>query len=301
MPLQFRAPTDILALYAQQRQSSLNGLNQSLQNISSDAHKQQMLRQRDQELERRRIEEENASGQRQTAINLQTAQMGAEAGVQYDPNNPAPFFEAHSKKRKLADELTQSQINKNNQVGEEQDSLEKILAKKVRDGELDIEKAFEIKAKGSPAFIAGTTKANKEKSALDETFTTYETARDGLLTGLGNTQTGPIVGRLPAFTSAQQTAEGGVAAMAPVLKQLFRVAGEGQFTDKDQALLMSMVPTRTDNPEAIKNKIANIDNIVKAKLGKGNSASGGGGQSSSLPSVGGTFQGGKVLNVRKVR
>jgi hypothetical protein len=55
--------------------------------------------------------------------------------------------------------------------------------------------------------------------------------------------------------------------MAPVLKQIFRVAGEGTFTDKDQALLLEMVPTRKDSPEARAIKTQNIDNIIRAKLG----------------------------------
>ena len=55
--------------------------------------------------------------------------------------------------------------------------------------------------------------------------------------------------------------------MAPVLKQLFRSAGEGTFTDRDQELLLDMVPKRTDRAEAIAEKMANIDRIVSAKLG----------------------------------
>lgn len=111
-----------------------------------------------------------------------------------------------------------------------------------------------------------TRKAEQKKGDMEATLSLYETARDGLLSGLGGSSTGPIMGRIPAITSKQQIAAGGVAAMAPVLKQLFRVSGEGVFTDRDQALLLEMVPQRTDNPEAIREKIKNIDNIVKAKL-----------------------------------
>lgn len=109
-------------------------------------------------------------------------------------------------------------------------------------------------------------------AALKTTFNLYETARDGLMSGLESSKTGPIVGRIPAFTEGQQVAEGGVAAMAPVLKQLFRVSGEGVFTDRDQALLLEMIPTRKDRPGAAKKKIENIDAIVRAKLGMGDSA-----------------------------
>jgi hypothetical protein len=110
-------------------------------------------------------------------------------------------------------------------------------------------------------------KAEKAEQDVQRTLNTYIEARNGLLTGLAGTETGAIAGRITPFTAAQQTAEGGVAAMAPVLKQLFRSAGEGVFTDRDQALLLDMVPTRKDEPEARKAKIENIDRIVAAKLG----------------------------------
>lgn len=107
----------------------------------------------------------------------------------------------------------------------------------------------------------------KGKTDVEATMDVYTQASEGLIRGLTGTDTGPIAGRLPAFTTGQQVAEGSVAAMAPVLKQMFRVAGEGTFTDKDQELLLKMVPTRTDTPKAAQEKIENIDNIVSAKLG----------------------------------
>lgn len=110
-------------------------------------------------------------------------------------------------------------------------------------------------------------KTQKKTAEMDRTLAMYVAARDGLLSGLEGSETGPVFGRIPAVTTGQQVAEGGVAAMAPVLKQLFRVAGEGVFTDRDQALLIDMVPKRTDSPEARAEKMANIDSIVSAKLG----------------------------------
>ncbi len=107
----------------------------------------------------------------------------------------------------------------------------------------------------------------KRDEEVSRTLNMYVAARDGLMGGLGGSETGPLAGRIPPVTSAQQTAEGGVAAMAPALKQLFRVAGEGVFTDRDQQLLLDMVPKRTDTPEARVAKMANIDAIVAAKLG----------------------------------
>lgn len=111
-----------------------------------------------------------------------------------------------------------------------------------------------------------------KKPDMEAAMNLYETAREGLIGGLSGSATGPVVGRLPAFTANQQIAEGGVAAMAPVLKQLFRVAGEGVFTDRDQQLLLDMIPTRKTRPEAWKPQIENIDRIVKAKLGMGKSS-----------------------------
>jgi len=97
----------------------------------------------------------------------------------------------------------------------------------------------------------------------------YEEGMGGAIKALSGASTGPLVGLLPAMTTDQQIAEGGVSAMAPVMKEMFRTAGEGTFTDKDQDLLMAMLPTRRDSPEAREAKAANVDNIVRAKLNIG--------------------------------
>lgn len=108
---------------------------------------------------------------------------------------------------------------------------------------------------------------DKKNKELATALEVYEQAKTGLVQGLEGTATGPLLGKLPAITSSQQTAQGGVAAMAPILKQLFRAAGEGVFTDKDQELLLAMIPTRETNTEARNAMIQNIDAIVRAKLG----------------------------------
>ena len=126
--------------------------------------------------------------------------------------------------------------------------------------------AKRVEAEASAAGQA-TVEQGKKQAEREAAWNLYETAMAGLRSGLEGSQTGPVAGRIPAVTAAQQTAEGGVAAMAPVLKQLFRVAGEGVFTDRDQQLLLDMVPKRTDLPQARSAKIANIDGIVRAKLG----------------------------------
>jgi len=122
------------------------------------------------------------------------------------------------------------------------------------------QRQFDATQAANTAKLAG---GNEKQQALN----TWLTARNGLIEALAETETGPIRGRLPAFSADQQTAEGAIAATAPVLKQIFRVAGEGVFTDRDQALLLDMVPKRTDRPEAWIAKIRNIDAIINAKLG----------------------------------
>jgi len=106
-----------------------------------------------------------------------------------------------------------------------------------------------------------------EDRSNEKALGVYEVATKGLTDALSGATTGPGMEYLPALTSNQQVAKGAVAAMAPVLKQLFRGAGEGTFTDKDQALLLDMIPTRNDHAETRAAKLANIDAIVRAKLG----------------------------------
>lgn len=120
----------------------------------------------------------------------------------------------------------------------------------------------------SPGERQQPTEEDKRQRDLTAALDVYETAKNGLLSGLEGTPTGPLIGKLPALTSSQQTAQGAVAAMAPVLKQLFRAAGEGVFTDRDQQLLIEMIPSRETNAGARRAMIENIDAIVRAKLSK---------------------------------
>lgn len=107
----------------------------------------------------------------------------------------------------------------------------------------------------------------KEERSNARALDVYTTGMTGLTNALGGTETGPFVGWLPALTSNQQIADGAIAAMAPILKSMFRASGEGNFTDQDQKLLLDMIPTRKDRPEARISKLQNIDAIIRAKLG----------------------------------
>lgn len=111
---------------------------------------------------------------------------------------------------------------------------------------------------------AANIKAEARSNAV--AMQTYEAAIGGLMAAMDGTTTGPVAGWIPAVTANQQIADGAVAIMAPVLKAMFRTAGEGTFTDKDQEMLLNMIPTRKDLPEARAAKIAAIDALVRAKL-----------------------------------
>lgn len=87
------------------------------------------------------------------------------------------------------------------------------------------------------------------------------------------TTTGKIAGLFPALTGNQQLADQAKSLMAPILKQTFRAAGEGVFTDKDQELLLGMIPDRSMAPEAISQAIQNIQMLVELKLRSGDDVS----------------------------
>lgn len=133
-------------------------------------------------------------------------------------------------------------------------------------GRLGVRDALE-EAQGKK-LVDEQAEAQKRQVANSNSLAQYEAAISGLKEGLSGAVTNPLIGSLPAVTANQQIAQGGVAAIAPVLKQLFRASGEGTFTDADQKLLMEMVPNRMDLPEARQAKLANIDAIVRAKLGQ---------------------------------
>jgi hypothetical protein len=125
-----------------------------------------------------------------------------------------------------------------------------------------------VKLAVADAVALSTAKANinKENRSNAKAIDVYDTGISALSSAMDEAYTGPIAGLMPALTAKAQIADGAVSVMGPVLKQMFRSAGEGVFTDKDQELLMGMIPTRKDLPEARAAKLKNIDAIVRAKL-----------------------------------
>ncbi len=148
---------------------------------------------------------------------------------------------------------------------------DRILKQAGEEGKLEAQRKLkpQIESAVKTAVSGAVQAANQaqEQRSNSKALEVYEIGINGLTDRLSKTTTGPILGRFFALSDEQQAADGAVAAMAPILKQMFRSAGEGNFTDSDQKLLMDMIPTRSDGPEAIKSKLQNIDAIVRAKLG----------------------------------
>jgi hypothetical protein len=90
---------------------------------------------------------------------------------------------------------------------------------------------------------------------------------NALESALGGTgQTGKIFGNLPAVTTSAQIADNAKALLLPIMKGVFRGAGEGVFTDKDQETLEAMLPTRDMTPEAAAQALDSVKMLVSLKL-----------------------------------
>ena len=94
----------------------------------------------------------------------------------------------------------------------------------------------------------------------------YDTSIDTVRSAFDKASTGPIAGWFTAMGANNQMAKASIAMMGPLMKDIFRSAGEGTFTDGDQALLMSMLPSTSDKPEAVAFKLEFMDKIIRSKL-----------------------------------
>jgi len=139
---------------------------------------------------------------------------------------------------------------------------QQVTSSTISKSQAEIKAAVTEASANAKRLASDTGEARSNEKALN----VYDTAMSGLNKALGGTSTG-LTGWLPALTDESRTAEGAVSVMAPILKEIFRSAGEGSFTDSDQKLLMDMVPTRKDGATARKAKMEMIDAVVRAKLG----------------------------------
>lgn len=117
---------------------------------------------------------------------------------------------------------------------------------------------------GGPAAAKDVEKTQKDQRA----FEVYEQAVAGMQKALGASPTGYFVGMLPAITVGMQKLDAATESFLPTLKDVFRGAGEGTFTEGDQQILTNLVPTRQDAPEVAAFKLEQLDRMVRIKLGQ---------------------------------
>ena len=122
---------------------------------------------------------------------------------------------------------------------------------------------------GASGTAAGTTEAEYAKQATTNRIlkSQLDFGFDNLGTALGATgQTGKIFGNLPAVTTGAQLADNAKAILLPLMKGVWRGAGEGVFTDKDQETLEAMFPSRDMTPEAAKQALLIVRQLTELKL-----------------------------------
>jgi hypothetical protein len=148
--------------------------------------------------------------------------------------------------------------------------VETVLASAKETGKLTAQ--LKLKPEVEAAVIMATGQAKLEvdkigknrsnKRALD----VYTGAMSNLTKTLDNTITGPFLGLTAGLTSNAQIADGAIAMMLPLMKDVFRGAGEGTFTEGDQKILTDLIPTRSTFAEARVAQIKMIDTIIRSKL-----------------------------------
>ena len=149
-------------------------------------------------------------------------------------------------------------------------NVEKVITEAKEVGKLTAQ--FKLKPAVEAAVISAVGQAKAEVAKLGEarssqkTLDIYNNSMSNLTKALDNTITGPFIGLTPALTANAQIADGATAMMLPLMKDVFRGAGEGTFTEGDQKILTDLIPTRNDTPEARAAKVSMIDSMIRAKL-----------------------------------
>lgn len=95
----------------------------------------------------------------------------------------------------------------------------------------------------------------------------YEVGVKNLVDAFGKATTGPGFGLIPAITEDQRVLDGAIKLMGPMLKDVFRSAGEGTFTEGDRIQLEQLLPDRGTPFGAAIRQVEQVDSIVQTKLG----------------------------------
>lgn len=126
----------------------------------------------------------------------------------------------------------------------------------------------EIDAEKQKQEIKGTKEAETLGKESAVKMEIWDSVSENISKSFADAATFPMMGALPALTESQQAAEASLTTAIPTLKEFFRKAGEGTFTEGDQKILVNMLPTRSDYPEVRDRKLKQIDTIIRLKLGQ---------------------------------
>lgn len=186
--------------------------------------------------------------------------------------SPEDKTKARRVKAGLEPRMVGSAIQTITEQGTEVDiaQVEEVLSNAKETGKLTAQHKLKPVVESAVISAVGQAKAEVDKlgeqRSNDKALGVYETAMGNLTKALDNTITGPFIGFTPAMTSNAQIADGAIAMMLPLMKDVFRGAGEGTFTEGDQKILTDLIPTRNDNSEARASKITMLDSMIRAKL-----------------------------------
>jgi len=148
--------------------------------------------------------------------------------------------------------------------------VEAILSSAKETGKLTAQLGLKPEVESAVIKAAGAAKLEVDKIGKNRSnkraLSVYTNAMSNLTKSLDNTITGPFIGLTPALTSNAQIADGSIAMIIPLLKDVFRGAGEGTFTEGDQKILTDLIPTRSTTKEARVAQILMIDQMIRAKL-----------------------------------
>jgi len=132
---------------------------------------------------------------------------------------------------------------------------------------LDLEERKQSLLESQPA---KPSKQEQQAIEIDRKYNAFDVAMTAVEEAFSKTNTGPISGRLRSAGRDNRKAKAAAALLQPALKDMFRSAGEGTFTDSDQKILLDLAPTIYDDDDVARFKMQKIREIVSAKLGVGN-------------------------------
>ena len=209
----------------------------------------------------------------QVSLQLKNMGMFQEAGlIEANPELAVPIFTAMLKAKNGVEPTAEMQSF--DYLMKDLSEDEQKLARRIKLGlnpraQLPTSVYFDRGYAGGAGTAAAAAEgaANATAMANGPLRDQFEFGFSALEQALGGTgQTGKILGNIPGLTTGAQIADNAKALLLPIMKSVFRGAGEGVFTDKDQETLEAMLPTRSMTPEAASQALDSVKMLVSLKL-----------------------------------